>query len=40
MKRIYKCNDCLTIITIETDAHPLPETIICPCDTEISKIGT
>ena len=40
MKRIYKCDECNTTITIETEAHPLPETIICPCDKEISKIGS
>lgn len=40
MKRIYKCKDCQTILVIETDSHPLPETVICLCKAEISKIGS
>ncbi len=31
-KRIYKCTDCKTVITVETSVHELPESIVCPCD--------
>jgi hypothetical protein len=39
MKSIYKCEDCKTIITIETEVHDLPESIICPCDQSMPSIG-
>lgn len=32
VKKIYKCDDCKTMITIVTKVHKLPESIICPCD--------
>jgi hypothetical protein len=32
IKKVYACNDCETVITIETSVHELPESIICPCD--------
>jgi hypothetical protein len=32
IKKVYTCNDCETVITIETSVHELPESIICPCD--------
>jgi hypothetical protein len=39
MKNIYKCEECKTVITIETDQHELPESIICPCDSVMPCIG-
>ena len=39
MKNIYKCEECNTIITIETEAHDLPESIVCPCDQIMPIIG-
>lgn len=39
MKKIYKCKDCVTVITIETEIHELPESIICPCDQSMPSIG-
>lgn len=39
MKNIYKCEECSTVITIETDVHTLPESIICPCDSTMPCIG-
>lgn len=35
MKKIYKCNACETIITIETEVHDLGDSITCPCDKEM-----
>lgn len=32
VKKIYKCVECDTMITIVTKVHELPESIICPCD--------
>jgi hypothetical protein len=32
MKNTYKCPECATSIVINTKAHELPESIICPCD--------
>jgi len=32
VKKIYKCVECETMITIVTKVHELPESIICPCD--------
>ncbi len=32
VKKVYKCIDCNTMITIVTKVHELPESIICPCD--------
>lgn len=32
IKKVYVCNECKTMITIETGVHELPESIICPCD--------
>jgi len=39
MKNIYKCPDCNTSITIETEIHALPESIVCPCDQVMPMIG-
>jgi hypothetical protein len=39
MKKIYKCEDCSTVISIETEVHKLPESIICPCDLSMPSIG-
>ena len=39
MKSIYKCEECLTVITIETDVHSMPESIICPCEKVMPSIG-
>lgn len=38
-KQIYKCEECKTVITIETEVHELPESIICPCDKVMPSIG-
>ena len=35
MKKIYKCNECDTTITIESEAHDLGDSITCPCDKEM-----
>ena len=32
VKKVYKCIECETMITIVTKVHDLPESIICPCD--------
>jgi DNA-directed RNA polymerase subunit RPC12/RpoP len=39
MKTTYKCEECKTIISIETEVHELPESIICPCDQVMPSIG-
>jgi hypothetical protein len=39
MKTIYKCPECATTITIETEAHDMPESIICPCEQIMPSIG-
>jgi DNA-directed RNA polymerase subunit RPC12/RpoP len=39
IKKIYKCSDCETVITIETSVHELPESIICPCDSVAENQG-
>jgi hypothetical protein len=39
MKSIYKCEECATVITIETEVHDLPESIVCPCDQIMPSIG-
>jgi hypothetical protein len=39
MKKIYKCEECKTIITIETEEHELPDSIVCPCDFVMPSIG-
>lgn len=39
IKKIYKCNECKTIITIETEVHELPDSIICPCDTPMEWLA-
>lgn len=39
MKKIYKCEDCKTVISIETEVHELPESIICPCELSMPSIG-
>lgn len=40
MKTIYKCPECATTITIETEAHDMPESIICPCEQTMPSIGS
>jgi len=39
IKRIYKCEECKTTITISTKVHELPESIICPCDSVAENQG-
>ena len=39
VKKIYKCNECETMITIITKVHELPESIICPCDSVAENHG-
>ena len=39
IKKIYKCNECETTITIITKVHELPESIICPCDNVAENQG-
>ena len=39
VKKIYKCNECETMITIVTRVHELPESIICPCDSVAENQG-
>lgn len=39
VKKIYKCNECETMITIITKVHELPESIICPCDSVAENQG-
>ena len=39
MKRIYRCEDCKTVLVIESDSHPVPESVICLCSKEIPKLG-
>ena len=38
-KKIYKCTECNTIISIETEVHDLPASIVCPCDQVMPSIG-
>jgi hypothetical protein len=40
IKKIYKCNECETMITIVTKVHELPESIICPCDNVAENQGS
>ena len=39
VKKIYKCKECETMITIVTKVHELPESIICPCDSVAENQG-
>jgi hypothetical protein len=39
IKKIYKCKECETVITIVTKVHELPESIICPCDNVAENQG-
>ena len=39
IKKIYKCEECKTTITIVTKVHELPESIICPCDNVAANQG-
>jgi len=39
IKKIYKCSECETTITIVTKVHELPESIICPCDNVAENKG-
>ena len=39
IKKIYKCKECETTITIVTKVHELPESIICPCDNVAENQG-
>jgi DNA-directed RNA polymerase subunit RPC12/RpoP len=39
VKKIYKCVECETMITIVTKVHELPESIICPCDSVAENQG-
>jgi hypothetical protein len=39
IKKIYKCDECKTTITIVTKVHELPESIICPCDNVAKDAG-
>jgi predicted nucleic acid-binding Zn ribbon protein len=39
MKNIYKCEECSTTITVETNVHEMPESIICPCEATMPSIG-
>jgi hypothetical protein len=38
-KITYECPECKTIITIETEVHELPESIVCPCDTVMPSVA-
>ena len=38
-KKIYKCENCDTVISIETEVHDLPSSIICPCESVMPNIG-
>jgi DNA-directed RNA polymerase subunit RPC12/RpoP len=40
VKKIYKCSECETMITIVTKVHELPESIICPCDSNAESQGS
>jgi hypothetical protein len=40
VKKIYKCSECETMITIVTKVHELPESIICPCDNVAENQGS
>ena len=40
VKKIYKCKECETMITIVTKVHELPESIICPCDSVAENQGS
>lgn len=40
IKKIYKCDECKTTITIVTKVHELPESIICPCDNVAKDAGS
>ena len=40
IKKIYKCSECETMITIITKVHELPESIICPCDNVAENQGS
>ena len=40
VKKIYKCVECDTMITIVTKVHELPESIICPCDKVAESQGS
>ncbi len=40
VKKIYKCVECETMITIVTKVHDLPESIICPCDSVAENQGS
>lgn len=39
MINVYACPECKTKITIETEVHDLPESIICPCEQTMPVIG-
>ena len=37
-KITYDCPECKTKITIETEVHSLPESIVCPCDATMPQL--